>query len=330
MSRRRHTSVSVTAVLACLGLLLSGCGLGTAAGPVRTGELAGPLSDIKSLDGLKISIGSKNFSENIILGKMAVTLLSSAGADVIDLTNIPGSSAARQAHLEGQVDAMWEYTGTGWITYLGHDKPIPDEKEQYLAVRDEDLAKNGLAWLPAAPMNNTYGFAMTQSTAKKFGITKLSEIKDIPVAERTFCVESEFTNRPDGLPGMLKTYGIEQGKADGVPEKNLKTYQTGAVYSATAKGECNFGEVFTTDGRIEALDLVVLEDDKSYFPKYNVSLVIAEDILEDYPQIADLLAPVTEKLTDEALLKLNAKVDVDGQEPVDVAYEWLTEEGFIS
>src|SRR3546814_1092018 len=111
MSRRRHTSVSVTAVLACLGLLLSGCGLGTAAGPVRTGELAGPLSDIKSLDGLKISIGSKNFSENIILGKMAVTLLSSAGADVIDLTNIPGSSAARQAHLEGQVDAMWEYTG---------------------------------------------------------------------------------------------------------------------------------------------------------------------------------------------------------------------------
>src|SRR3546814_5859452 len=91
---------------------------------------------------------------------------------------------------------MWEYTGTGWITYLGHDKPIPDEKEQYLAIRDEDLANNGLAWLPAAPMNNTYGFAMTQSTAKKFGITNLSENKDIPVAERTFCVESEFTNRP--------------------------------------------------------------------------------------------------------------------------------------
>src|SRR3546814_19875003 len=81
---------------------------------------------------------------------------------------------------------------------------------------------------------------------------------------------SEFTNRPDGLPGMLKTYGIEQGKADGVPEKNLKTYQTGAVYSATAKGECNFGEVFTTDGRLEALDLLVLEADKSYFPTYNV------------------------------------------------------------
>src|SRR3546814_8082479 len=137
MSRRRHTSVSVTAVLACLGLLLSGCGLGTAAGPVRTGELAGPLSDIKSLDGLKISIGSKNFSENIILGKLEVTLLSTARADVIDLTNIPGSSAARQAHLAGQVDAMWEYTGSGGITYLGDDKPIPDETEQYIAVLAE-------------------------------------------------------------------------------------------------------------------------------------------------------------------------------------------------
>src|SRR3546814_14219054 len=135
MALLRHTVSWGTAGLACLGLVLSGCVLGTAAGPVRTGELAGPLSDIKSLDGLKISIGSKNFSENIILGKMAVTLLSSDGADVIDLTNIPGSSAARQAHLEGQVAEMWEYTGTVWITYLGHDKPIPDETEQYLALR---------------------------------------------------------------------------------------------------------------------------------------------------------------------------------------------------
>ncbi|KRF11327.1 glycine/betaine ABC transporter substrate-binding protein [Nocardioides sp. Soil797] len=326
--RRRRSRLALVSVVSVMALLLSSCFLGTAAGPIRKGELAGPVADVKSLDGLSISIGSKNFSENIILGKMAVTLLASAGADVTDLTNIPGSAAARQAQIEGQIEAMWEYTGTGWITYLGHTKPIPDEKKQYDAVRDEDLEKNHLVWLPPAPMNNTYGFAITPEVKKKFGITKLSEIQKLPVAQRTFCVESEFTNRPDGLPGMLKTYDIPLG-AKGVPQKNLRTYQTGAVYSATAKGECNFGEVFTTDGRIIALDLTVLEDDRNYFPKYNVSLVVNEDILDEYPQIEDLFAPVTEKLTDEVLLKLNAQVDVDGKEPVDVAYDWLKEEGFV-
>ena len=86
------------------------------------------------------------------------------------------------------------------------------------------------------------------------------------------------------------------------PTDNLKTFQTGAIYDATAKGECIFGEVFTTDGRIVALDLKVLEDDRNFFPKYNVSLVLTEEVAEEYPQIADLIAPVAEKLTDEVLL----------------------------
>ena len=116
----------------------------------------------KSLDGATITVGSKNFSENVLLGKMAIILMQSAGATVTDLTNIPGSAAARQAMLDDQIQAMWEYTGTGWITYLGHDKPIPDEEKQYTAVRDEDLKKNDLVWLPPAPMNNTYGFAITK------------------------------------------------------------------------------------------------------------------------------------------------------------------------
>lgn len=314
---------------ALLTTTLAACGLGTAAGPILSGDLDGPVADV-DLDGLQISVGSKNFTENIILGKMAVSLLASAGAEVNDLTNIPGSAAARQAQLDGQIDAMWEYTGTGWITYLGHEDPIPDEEEQYVAVRDEDLEANGLAWLQPAPMNNTYGFAITQETSDRLGITKLSQIKDVPIEERTFCVESEFTNRPDGLPGMLQTYEIPLGDPNGVPEGNLRTYQTGAIYSATDKGECTFGEVFTTDGRILALDLTVLEDDRQYFPKYNVSLVIDDAVLEANPQIEELFAPVSEALTDEVLIGLNAEVDVEGREPVDVAFEWLQEEGFIS
>lgn len=316
------------ALLAGLAPVLAGCGLGTAGGPVPDAELAGELADVGSLDGAEISVGSKNFTESILLGKIALIVMKAAGADVTDLTNIPGSSATRQAALEGQIDAQWEYTGTGWITYLGHTDPIKDEQEQYEAVRDEDL-ENGLAWLPPAPMNNTYSFAVTRESQEEYGLKTLSDIAKVPVEERTLCIESEFANRPDGLNGMLETYGLSRGP-DGVPERNLQTYQTGAIYDATAKGRCTFGEVFTTDGRILALDLVVLEDDKRYFPNYNVSLVLGEQVLEDHPEIADLFAPVSAKLTNEVLLELNARIDVDGEDPTEVARDWLADEGFIA
>jgi osmoprotectant transport system substrate-binding protein len=321
-----------TRLAAGLGSLIalaatSGCGLGTAGGFVPTGELAGPLADVESLEGAGVAVGSKNFSEQVLLGKIAVILLRSAGADSTDLTNIPGSASARSAQTEGQVDLEWEYTGTAWISYLGHEQGIPDEEKQYQAVRDEDLEKNGLVWLPPAPMNNTYGFAATKETAQKLGVEKLSDLKDIPVEERTLCVESEFANRNDGLEPMLEAYDIPLGSE--VPRDNLKTLDTGAIYSATAKGTCNFGEVFTTDGRIKALDLQVLEDDRNFFPAYNVSVVIREEVLDEHPQIEELFAPVAEKLDDETLIELNAQIDVEGREPADVAFEWLQSEGFI-
>lgn len=329
--RRTARSLAAWAAPVVLALpALAGCGLGTAGGYVPDAELAGPVGDARSLDGVELSVGSKNFSESVLLGKMALILMKANGASVTDLTNIPGSAATRQAALEGEIDAQWEYTGTGWITYLGHDKPIADEQKQYEAVRDEDLEKNGLAWLPPAPMNNTYGFAVTQEVREKYGLETLSDMKKVPVGERTYCIESEFENRSDGLNGMLKAYGLERGAANGVPETNLQVYQTGAIYDATAGGRCTFGEVFTTDGRIVALDLHVLEDDKKFFPNYNVSLVVDDAVLAEHPQIEDLFAPVTEKLTNEVLLELNAQIDVDGRDPADVALDWLREEGFVA
>lgn len=325
----RHLRPRVLAATLAASLVLAGCGLRTAGGIVPDATLAGPLADAPSLDGVEIKVGSKNFSENIILGKIVLILFNAAGASVSDLTNIPGSASARQAQLSGAIDAMWEYTGTGWLQYLTQPKAIKDQQRQYVAVRDLDLKRNDLVWLPPAPMNNTYAFAITQASAKKYGITKLSEIKKVPAAERTFCVESEFRDRNDGLEGMLKTYDVPLDGAGGVPTKNLRTFQTGAIYDATASGNCTFGEVFTTDGRILALDLEVLQDDRRYFPNYNVSLVLGEKLYDEHPEIEDLLAPVTEKLTDKVLIKLNAEVDVDGREPTDVARDWLADQGFI-
>jgi osmoprotectant transport system substrate-binding protein len=318
---------ALAALAALLGLaVLSGCGLGTAGGYAPSGSLAGPVAGVE-LDGADLSVGSKNFTEQLLLGKIAVILLKSAGADVKDFTNIPGSASARAAQLEGQVDMEWEYTGTAWISYLGHENGIPDEQKQYQAVKQEDLRENGLVWLPPAPMNNTYGFATPVETAKKLGVSTLSDIAELPVEQRTFCVESEFANRNDGFQPMLKAYGMTLGKD--VPRDNVKTLNTGAIYAATDQGVCNFGEIFTTDGRIKALDLKVLEDDKNFFPAYNVCPVIRQEVLEQYPDLRDLFNPVAAKLTDDTLIELNARIDVDGQRPAEVAYDWLTSEGFV-
>ncbi len=176
-------------------------------------------------------------------------------------------------------------------------------------------------------MNNTYGFATPRETAEKLGVSKLSDLAELPTEELTFCVESEFANRNDGFQPMLKTYDIPLGSA--VPRDNVKTPNTGAIYAATDQGLCNFGEIFTTDGRIKALDLVVLEDDRNFFPAYNVAPVIREEVLKKYPQLRDLFNPVTAKLTDETLIDLNARIDVDGERPADVAFDWLKSEGFI-
>ena len=325
MTRRLRRTALAAVLLGCLAV--SGCGLGTAAGFTPSGRLAGPVQDV-NLDGLGISVGSKNFTEQLILGKIAVILLKSAGADVTDLTNIPGSASARYAQVDGQVDLEWEYTGTAWISYLGHAKPIPDETKQYEAVRDEDLKENGLVWLEPAPMNNTYGFATPSETLEELGISKLSEIGELPPAERTFCVESEFKNRNDGFEPMLEAYDIPLGEE--VPQGNVKTLATGAIYAATDNGDCSFGEIFTTDGRIKALDLTVLEDDRQFFPKYNVATVFREQVVESHPQVKDLFAPITKKLDDKTLIELNAQVDVDGRDPVEVAETWLRQEGFLA
>ncbi len=322
MRRRLRTAMAGLGA-AVLLTATGGCALGTAGGFTPSGHLIGPLEDVASMDGTSISVGSKNFSEALLLGKMTVILLKSAGADVVDLTNIPGSSSARQAMLEGDVEVMWDYTGTAWIAYLGESTPIPDEQDQWQAVHDADL-KNGLTWLDPAPMNNTYGFAVPREIAEKYSLTKLSQIVDVPAAERTFCVESEFKNRNDGFGPMLTAYDVPE-----LPGQNVKTFDTGAIYAATAAGECTFGEVFTTDGRIKALDLVALEDDRNYFPKYNVSPIVNTQTLEENPQIADLLNTVSARLTNEVLLDLNAQIDVNGDDPGQVAWDWLRAEGLV-
>ncbi|MEV6165972.1 glycine betaine ABC transporter substrate-binding protein [Streptomyces sp. NPDC052052] len=315
-------AVSMTTVLA---LTLSGCGLKSGS-PMADNVQPGSVGRGKPLDGASLTVASKNFSENIILGQMIGLIFKAAGAEVLDRTNLPGSISAREAIVKGDADAMYEYTGTGWITYLGRTKPIADPMEQWKAVRDADR-KNGVTWLMQSTLNNTYALAVSRKNNAKYHLKTLSDVaalaKKNPSAV-TVCVENEFASRDDGLPGMEKTYGMR------LPAANIKKMDAGIIYTQVSKSDsCLLGEVYTTDGRIKAMDLEVLEDDKHFFPNYNAAPVIHTKTFEKYPVIAELLDPLSKRLTTQVAQDLNAKVDVDGQDPHDVAKKWLIQEGFI-
>jgi len=321
MTRFRHKAI--IAAVAALALTLAGCGLGGQEEKKSSVE-AGSV-DPTALKGATLTVGSKDFDEQLLLGQMTIQMLSAAGAEVEDKTNIQGSTATRNALKSGKIDVYWDYSGTGWITYLGHDKPIPDEQEQYEAVRDEDLKKNGLVWGDPSPFNNTYAFATTEEFAADNNLETLSDMADYVNSndDVTVCVESEFTARPDGLPGVVKTYGMD------LPTSKTQKLGTGVVYTQLDKGTCDFGEVFTTDGRIAALGLKPLEDDKLFFPLYNGAVVVTEETNEKYPEILEVLKPLSEKLTTETMVALNAEVSSKGLPPKTVAQTYLLEQGFI-
>ncbi|NGN67883.1 glycine betaine ABC transporter substrate-binding protein [Streptomyces sp. A7024] len=322
---RRFLAVRASVAVLSASLLLASCGL-TSGSPMVDDVQPGSVGKGKPLEGVSLAVTSKQFSEQLVLGTIAGLALKAAGADVVDRTGVQGSIGAREAVKSGEAALMYEYTGTGWITYLGHDTPVKDPQQQWLKLRDEDK-KNGITWLPQSSLNNTYALAVTQASAKKYGLKTLSDMAALAnkqPATATFCLGAEFASRDDGFPGVEKAYGMK------VPAGNLKKMDDGLTYTQVAKGgSCTYAAVFNTDGRIEALKLQVLEDDKRFFPTYNAAPMVNSEVLAEHPQIAEVLAPVTKALTTDAARKLNAEVDVKGRHPHDVAKEWLVEEGFI-
>jgi osmoprotectant transport system substrate-binding protein len=317
---RRGTGLLLAGVL----VAASGCGLQSGS-PMTDTVRPGTVGRGEPLKGAHLTVTSKEFTEQLILGAIMGIAFQAAGADVLDRTGIQGSIGAREAVKNGDADAMYEYTGTAWITYQGNSKPITDPRKQWQAVRDADL-RNGVTWLPPSKLNNTYALAMNQANFKKYRTRTLSEVAALAKKDPgavTLCVEGEFANRADGLPGMEKKYGMS------IPAKNITQMDTGIIYTQVQKGSCTYGEVFTTDGRIKSMNLVVMADDKNFFPNYNAAPSVNSKTLKEWPAIAEVLAPVTEKLDNQVAQELNAKVDVQGQDPHEVALDWMEQEGLV-
>ncbi|WP_128802078.1 MULTISPECIES: glycine betaine ABC transporter substrate-binding protein [unclassified Streptomyces] len=317
---RRATGLLLAAVL----VAASGCGLQSGS-PMSDDVRPGTIGRGEPLKGAHLTVTSKEFTEQLILGAIMGIAFEAAGADVLDRTGIQGSIGSREAVKSGDADGGYEYTGTAWITYLGNSKPIVDPHKQWEAVRDADL-KNGMTWLPASKLDNTYALAMNQANYEKYRTRTLSQVAALAKKDPgavTLCVEGEFANRADGLPGMEKAYGMN------IPAKNATQMDTGIIYTQVAKGKCTYGEVFTTDGRIKSMNLVVMADDKHFFPNYNVAPMINTKTLKKWPAIAGVLDPITKKLDNNVARTLNAKVDVDGQDPHQVALDWMKQQGFV-
>lgn len=325
----RRSASRLVPVLLVVFLLAVGCG-----GAGSSGESGNKITaDQFKLSGTQrdaqFTVGSESFTEQKILGAIAVRALEAAGATVTDRTGEGGNAAVREALLAGEIDLYWEYTATGWLVHLSETRVISDPRKQYEAVAKKDLEDNDIEWIEPAPGDDTYAIAVSEKTRKDLGVETISDMKRL-VQERpdeaTLCLnnDDDFRSRFDGLPGLQRAYDFE------FEEKNLAEVSLDAVYGAVEDGEiCNFGVVFTTSGLLQDSNLELLDDDEDFFAVYNPSLTIQKNALEQYPQLPKLFAPISQKLDTKTLRDLNYQVDVEGKSPDRVAERWLRENDFI-
>ncbi len=321
----------ILAVLMAFGLLAAACGdddSGTAANDTSTtasGDTGGGGGESVAagfdLSGQSYTVGSKDFTEQFVLGEMIIKALEAAGAKVDDQTNLGGTVVNRDALLSGDIDMYWEYNGTGWQVHLEQPDPSSDPTQLTKDVRELDKKQNDIEWIGQSPFNDTYGFA----TPPDVGPITLEEMASQLKSDSslTVCMETEFPTRDDGLTLFEKKYDVT------VPQDQIQILDTGVIYQETASGNCDFGEVFTTDGRIAGLGLNLVED-PGVFILYNVSLTMPTSVYETAPDAFDtIVGAILDGLDNETMTELNRRVSIDGEDPAAVAEEYLTNQGII-
>ena len=274
----------------------------------------------------KMVVGSKAFTEQRVLGAILIALLEKNGFQVEDKTGLGGTVVVREALLNKQIDIYVEYTGTALLALLKHEKGITDPKACYETVKNEDLEKSGIVWLPYMDFNNTYCLMMREGDAKKLNIKSLSDLAKYVKANKdalTVGLNGEFYARADGWRPLQEAYGLE------VPEDKIVKMDPGLLYNALKDGQVQVALGFATDGRIKGFNLLVLEDDKHFFPVYNAAVVVKKDTAAQYPELEKIFAELAKKLDTATMTDLNYQVDVEHKTVKDVAREWLKKAGLL-
>jgi osmoprotectant transport system substrate-binding protein len=261
-----------------------------------------------------IRIGSKDFTENLIVAELYALALEDNGYKVDRKFNL-ASSAVHTTIVNNGIDLYPEYTGTGLLAVLKHDL-VTNPDEVYAIVRDEYKKQFNLVWLPYASANDGQGLVITKKASDEYGIKTISDLQR-NVDRLRFASQGEFDLRDDGIPALEAKYGRFNWRSSRVYDNSLK-------YSVLENDEADVAPAYTTEGALTDPRFVLLVDDKEVWPPYNLAPVVRGEILDANPAIAGILAVVNKALTTEAITALNAKVDLELEEYEDVAKYFYT------
>jgi len=314
MKNRTKLIRAVPALLTGLSLLLT----------VACGNVGGTDSSASGGSGPTITVGSKNFTEQYILGNMYVQALDANGFNGVAKLDLGSEKIADKALQNGQIDLYPEYTGTSLVSLLPYKGAYPDTPEATYQAAKKLYAKRNPAdtMLTPAPFNDTYGIFVRKQVAEDHDLKTLTDLAEAS-SDLIFVSFSEFQNRSDGFPNMKKNY----------PEIDFKEIKIvnslGLRYQGVEQSEGDVGVGFTTEAQLNSPSLVVMKDTKKIFPFYYPAPVVRSDVLKKYPKIEKVLNSVSKELDVETMRELNGKVDLDQEDPEDVAKEFLQKKGLV-
>lgn len=266
-----------------------------------------------------IRVGSKNFTESIVVANMIADVIESGGFKVERKLQLGGTGVIHQALVNGDIDVYPEYTGTALLVQL--KMPVEnDAAKVYAIVQKEYAEKFKLTWAQTLGFNDTYALAMKRSETEKRKIVSISDMAR-QSGELRFGGSQEFLVRPDAIPGLEKTYGLKF--------KEKRGMDPGLVYQAIGTDNADVISVFTTDARIKAQDLKVLQDDKQFFPPYFLTAVVRQDALAANKGLLEAINRLGGKFTEDEMIQVNAAIDLDKRPAAEVSKEWLKKKGII-
>jgi osmoprotectant transport system substrate-binding protein len=323
---RRHRWLMLLALLVA-ALAVAGCGDDDddngGGGGADTSEQ--PASQIQKNDknsSTKVTIGSKNFTEQKVLGEIYAQALRAAGYDVSTELNLGDEKTALKALEGGDISAYPEYTGTALLSFFGYEADkLPSDETEAFDLAKEGFAKKDLTALPPTPFVSSNEVGVTKETADKLQLEKISDLEG-KSQNLTLYGTPECRQRLDCKLGLERVYGLKF--------KKFVPVDIALRHEVLKKGQADVSIVFTTDPQNKREGFVLLEDDKGMFPPYNSTLVVRNDVIDKAgPDFQKTVAQATEGLTDEVMQELNARVDLDKKTPKDVAGEYLQETGLV-
>jgi glycine betaine/choline ABC-type transport system substrate-binding protein len=263
----------------------------------------------------RIVVGSKNFTESDLLAELVAQQIERRTDVTVERRlHLGGTFVCHEAITSAKIDVYVEYTGTAYTNVLGH-APIADPDSVYRAVAAEYAERLELTWTAPFGFDNTFAILVRRADAERYGLRAISDLARVAPRWRAG-FGYEFLDRADGFPGLARTYGLRFA----APPAGM---DLGLTYRALAEGKVDVIAGNSTDGLIAALDLVALEDDRGYFPPYQAAPVVRAAVLERHPNVAAALAELGGKISDDAMRRLNALVDVERRDIQVVAREWL-------